>query len=532
MLAEIINKTAGIMMFNKTMEKFVTLYQAENFLTQKKAQVLFYYCQTIAFLMVILFLAFFLFKRDMLFQAGIVIVIVFAGCFITLLVLKAGHYDGAANFITGLLAVSVTAGLLVKINRDAHVGYTTYIYFMLALIVQAILFCKRYFVVAVSLIFLTADVTFYFLAKDNLDPLSFKAATVGLIDSSFSIIFLLLVGMSLMWIVKESIRLAEAEAAGNAENYNRVQELLKSLSDASTNLATSSEELSETASTFSQNTQNQAASAEEIMATIEEVSAGVDNVAGGAKEQYDRMKGLLDRIKVLSETILEMGTTISMASNATRDITGYATEGEKSLKSMDESMQKINSSSNEMTNIVGIINDISDRINLLSLNAAIEAARAGDAGRGFAVVADEISKLADQTSTSIKEIESHIKLNNNEITRGASTVGDAVKTISKIIDGVNSINTMIDEISGQMTHQQNLNSQVNAEAENAIKRSDEMKMATEEQKTAVTEIALSIASVNELTQSNSAGAERLFMHSRHVREQAESLMNEMFQFRK
>jgi len=221
-----------------------------------------------------------------------------------------------------------------------------------------------------------------------------------------------------------------------------------------------------------------------------------------------------------------------MASNVTRDITVYATEGEKSLRSMDESMQKINSSSTEMTNIVGIINDISDKINLLSLNAAIEAARAGDAGRGFAVVADEISKLADQTSTSIKDIDSHIKLNNNEINRGTSTVGDAVKTISKIIDGVNSINTMIDEISNQMAHQQSLNSQVNSEAENAINRSDEMKMATEEQKIAVTEIALSISSVNELTQSNSEGAEKLFAHARHVREQAEHLMNEMFQFQK
>lgn len=106
---------------------------------------------------------------------------------------------------------------------------------------------------------------------------------------------------------------------------------------------------------------------------------------------------------------------------------------------------------------------------------------------------------------------------------------DAVKTISKIIEGVNSINSMIDEISKQMTHQQQLNSQVNAEAENAINRSDDMKIATEEQKTAVTEISTSISNVNELTQLNSQGAEKLFEHARHVRELAENLKIQMSQ---
>jgi methyl-accepting chemotaxis protein len=514
-------------MFIKTINKLNQIYKDEYFLTQKKVHALFYFSLILAFLMIAILFAFFIFKRDTLFQAGVVIVTVFFACLATILILKAGYYNAAAHFITGLISISVTAGLLVKINRDAYAGYTTFIYFMLAVMVAAILFCKRYFFITISIIFISADILFYFLAKENLDPISLKAAKVGLLDSTFAIIFVFVAGLSLNWIVNESLMRSDKEAKGNADNYNRVQELLKSLSGASTNLASSSVKLSETASSFSQNTQSQAASAEEIMATIEEVSAGVDNVAGGAKEQYDRMKDLLDRLKVLSGTIVEMGTTIGKASNTTRDITGYATEGEKSLHSMNESMQKINSSSNEMTNIVGIINDISDRINLLSLNAAI---RAGDAGRGFAVVADEISKLADQTSTSIKDIESHIKLNNNEITRGASTMVDAVKTISKIIEGVNSINSMIDDISKQMTHQQDLNSLVNAEAKNAIDRSDGMKMATEEQKTAVTEISTSISNVNELTQLNSQGAEKLFEHARHVKDLAENLNDQMTQF--
>lgn len=502
---------------------FMERYESHDFFTRKKAQALLYFSFIIGALMMFILLAFLLFKPDILLQAGAVIGTVFAGCLVTLFVLKSGRYDAAANFISGLMAVAVIAGLLVKVNRDAYAGYTTFIYFMLVLIVQSILFCRIYFVIIESLSFLMADLLFYFLVRDKLDAVSLKAATVGVIDSSFSIICILVVGLSLMWIARQSISRAEHESLKNEKNFNHMKLLFDSINDASANLVSSSEELSATASSFSDNTQSQAAAAEEIMATVEEVSAGVDNVAGGAVEQYQRMQGLLERIRVLSETIIEMGTTIGMALNVTKDITGYAQEGESSLNSMNESMQKINSSSNEMTNIVGIINDISDRINLLSLNAAIEAARAGDAGRGFAVVADEISKLADQTSMSIKEIESHIKLNNNEISRGTVTVKDAVSTISRIIDGVNSINVMIDELSARMEKQKDLNSQVNSEAEYAISRSDEMRMATEEQKTAVTEITRSISNVNELTQSNTAEAEKLFTHAKHVRDLAEGL---------
>jgi methyl-accepting chemotaxis protein len=107
---------------------------------------------------------------------------------------------------------------------------------------------------------------------------------------------------------------------------------------------------------------------------------------------------------------------------------------------MDDGMKKIGASSGEMTGIVEIINSISDQINLLSLNAAIEAARAGDAGRGFAVVADAISKLADQTATSIKDIDGLIRANTEEIERGISNARTTIETISGIIEGVESIN--------------------------------------------------------------------------------------------
>jgi methyl-accepting chemotaxis protein len=103
-----------------------------------------------------------------------------------------------------------------------------------------------------------------------------------------------------------------------------------------------------------------------------------------------------------------------------------------------------------MSGILKIINEISEQINLLSLNAAIEAARAGDAGRGFAVVADEISQLADRTAQSLKEIASLISINNREIGEGQQGVDDAMNVIGRLVEGIGQINETTRAITGFM----------------------------------------------------------------------------------
>ncbi|MEJ5361154.1 MAG: methyl-accepting chemotaxis protein, partial [Spirochaetota bacterium] len=271
-------------------------------------------------------------------------------------------------------------------------------------------------------------------------------------------------------------------------------------------LAASSGRMTETSKNFSKNAQNQAAIAEEITATIEEISAGVENVANNAEYQYNDIVQFADQTSTLSELISKMEDKINNALQRTLGIKEHAKSGSRQLDEMNDSIGTISQSSGEMTGIVNIIKEISDQINLLSLNAAIEAARAGDAGRGFAVVADEISKLADRTSSSVKEIETLINANEREIQKGKGNVEQTVATMSGIIQGVDEINTMVGLLAEFMQQQSQVNAQVMSTSNEVKKRAEEIRNASEEQKNASSEIVKSISGINELTQANASGA--------------------------
>ena len=321
--------------------------------------------------------------------------------------------------------------------------------------------------------------------------------------------------------------LGKDEVGSLVANFNHftesIRNVMKNIKLIADELAVSSEEMSAATQSFSDNAQNQSATAEEITATVEEVSAGMDNVASGAERQFEKLNQLISQINDLSKLINDMGTRMQDTQRMVEDVTSRAQSGDESLRAMNLSMSKIGESSKEMSNIVNIINTISDQINLLSLNAAIEAARAGDAGRGFAVVADEISKLADKTATSINEISKLIKDNESEIQKGLRNVNDTVENTRIIIKGVSSIRDMIAAVYENMKMQLDTNRVVTKMADEVKDSASEIKISTEEQKNAVIEIVKSITNINELTQANASGSQEMSANSQTVSHTAEEL---------
>ena len=307
--------------------------------------------------------------------------------------------------------------------------------------------------------------------------------------------------------------------------------MVSSIQKSSQDLASSAQEMTATGNSFTENAQNSASTVEELTASIEEISAGMDSVSDNASDQTGNLTALLKKMDELTAVVEEMDGKITSALNLGTEIAGRSQQGAAALAEMNRSMTAITESSADMINIVKIINDISDQINLLSLNAAIEAARAGEAGRGFAVVADEISKLAEQTAQSIKDIDRLIHQNGEEITKGKNAIDSTTGTIQSVTDGIAAIAEKIREISSEMESQTRIYTGVQEKAEQVKVRSDEITQSMDEQKLAMREVMQSVSVINDSTQQNAAGSEQMAGALQNMSNLAERLSHELENFK-
>ena len=437
----------------------------------------------------------------------------FCGIFISMLQLKKGHYLRAANILISFGTLAVVAGLIREPFMNPEFALTSYIYFVYPCMALCTIFSTPRFLALVTVIFTVTIIAVFLIMKSIVPEPNMKQLTIFLNNTIFSFIFFYIISFLITRIFNRNMIIVKAEAEKNQRHNDFIK---KVLGEGSMEIRESMTKMSSKSDFFSQNTQMQAASIEEITATIEEISAGIDNISSIADLQSRDIAGMTDVQQELSRLISQMDEVIRETLKEIGNITLRAQGGEQALRLMERNIEAIRESSHEMTNIVSIINDISEQINLLSLNAAIEAARAGDAGRGFAVVADEISKLADRTAASIKDIETLIRGNEGETGKGMQVINEAVETIITIIDGVNVINDRIQTVVTYNDKQIESNDTFTRGMENLKKRSQEIAGATSEQKNAVNDIIATVSGINDISQSNSQGAEELFGDSQEM----------------
>ncbi|WP_396592635.1 PAS domain-containing methyl-accepting chemotaxis protein [Brevundimonas sp. R86498] len=230
-----------------------------------------------------------------------------------------------------------------------------------------------------------------------------------------------------------------------------LDETMTAVAATTTSVGTGATEIAQASDDLSRRTEQQAASLEQTAAALDEITATVKRSAEGA----------------------------SLASTAASNARTGATRSGAVVQEAVAAMGEIEASSREITQIIGVIDEIAFQTNLLALNAGVEAARAGEAGRGFAVVASEVRALAQRSAEAAKEIKGLISSSTAQVSKGVKLVGETGEALVGIVAMVSEIDSLISEIA----------------------------VSANEQSTAVSEVNTAINQMDQVTQQNAAMVE-------------------------
>ncbi|MBP1157318.1 MULTISPECIES: methyl-accepting chemotaxis protein [unclassified Paenibacillus] len=244
-------------------------------------------------------------------------------------------------------------------------------------------------------------------------------------------------------------------------------------------------------------------SSERVTAASEQISATTQEIAGGNASQAEAAQNMQELFNELSVAINSVAESAEEAAEMASKTTGIAHEGgdivKKSITGMTQvssQMTRLEEDSNKIGDIIEVIDDIAEQTNLLALNAAIEAARAGEQGRGFAVVADEVRKLAERSGDATKQITAIIKGMQENTRKSVMAVSEGVnhseetgKAFERIIEMINETERKVGEIAVACEEQAAQSNEVMHSIENISSATEQAAAASEE--TAATAQSLS-----------------------------------------
>jgi methyl-accepting chemotaxis protein-1 (serine sensor receptor) len=227
-----------------------------------------------------------------------------------------------------------------------------------------------------------------------------------------------------------------------------------------------------------------------VLQTVHSIDSGTSEIASGAQDLSKRTEQQAASLEETAAALDEITANVSTATKRTDEARKVAVEANVSaqksanvVSEAEQAMRRIEESSQQISNIIGVIDEIAFQTNLLALNAGVEAARAGEAGKGFAVVAQEVRELAQRAAQAAKEIKGLIQKSSTEVENGVKLVLETGLSLKSISDYVAQINQVMDAISTSAREQSTGLAEINT-AVNQMDQATQQNAAMVEQSTA------------------------------------------------
>lgn len=234
---------------------------------------------------------------------------------------------------------------------------------------------------------------------------------------------------------------------------------------------------------------------EQVSLAAGQMAEGAQELAEGATDQASSIEELVATVNEVNEQVIKNAENAAGASEDAERVGKETENGNARMRNMTQAMNKIDTVTKQIVEIINTIESIASQTNLLSLNASIEAARAGEAGKGFAVVADEIRELADQSATAANNTRTLIETALREVENGSSMANETADALQKVTEGMEKIVQVMEGV----------------------------RSASEHQADAIEQLDLGIGQINGVVQNNSATAEETSATSEELSAQADSL---------
>lgn len=291
------------------------------------------------------------------------------------------------------------------------------------------------------------------------------------------------------------------EAGQTAQAFNQLieqmQSSLREVLDNAARISSAAHSAAEVSRQVSDASDNQSESASAMAAAIEEMTVSITHINESTQDALRRAHEAGEAANSGAETISQ--TNVEMAEIA------------KTVQSAGQNINEVGVQSNKISMIVQVIKDVADQTNLLALNAAIEAARAGEQGRGFAVVADEVRKLAERTASSTTDI-------SKVVNAMQSTTQTAVVGMESVVQRVDVGNTLSDQAATRV-------GEIQGSAQHVAEAINDISVALNEQSSVAQDIARRVETVARMSEENSFAAK----NTAHVAEELDQLADALRQ---